>query len=106
MYLLFRWTSSFIFIIWSLPTVAIFLFQLHSKIPDFINTLLMQYTNKDYRLQCDKLLAMPWEDTLFNKLNFRQNTAIWTQLMHIHNLTQVQDPGQLRTINLLAFITC
>ena len=34
---------------------------------------------------------------LFKKLNFRLNTAIWTQPIHIHNLTQAQDPGQLRT---------
>ena len=26
------------------------------------------------------------------KINFRQNTAIWTQSMCTHNLTQAQDP--------------
>ena len=37
---------------------------------------------------------------------FRQNTAIWMQPMCIHNLTQAQDPGELRTIDQIAFITC
>ena len=31
--------------------------------------------------------------------------AIWMQQMCIHNLTQAQDPSQLRTIDPIAFIT-
>ena len=30
---------------------------------------------------------------LFKKINFRQNTAIWTQPMRTHNLTHAQDLG-------------
>ena len=42
---------------------------------------------------------------LFRKSYFRQNTAIWVQPMHIHNLTQAQDLSQLHTIDPIAIIT-
>ena len=50
---------------------------------------------RKYKMLSEKVIQIPheWGMKYYSqKINFRLNTAIWTQQTHIHNLTQAQDP--------------